>query len=106
LTTNWTPHPSNPIITDVRTARPAGRIFIHDQKIYRPSQDCSGSYGKAFNLNEITILNEREYSEKMISKIGAKSESGQAGTHTFNFDENITLIDVYTFCKRFSLYKS
>lgn len=106
LTTNWTPHPSNPIITDVRTARPAGRIFIHDQKIYRPSQDCSGSYGKAFNLNEITILNEREYSEKMISKIGAKSESDQAGTHTFNFDENITLIDVYTFCKRFSLYKS
>ena len=30
---NWLPHPKNPIISDVRTARPAGAIFKEDGKI-------------------------------------------------------------------------
>ncbi|MGV8095743.1 MAG: hypothetical protein AB2L24_28160 [Mangrovibacterium sp.] len=104
LTTQWIPHPCNPVITDVRTARPAGRIFIHDGKIYRPSQDCSERYGKAFNLNQITTLSETEYSEIMITKTEAIWEPELKGTHTFNFDDHYTVIDVYRFCKRFDLF--
>ena len=55
LTNKWTPHPENPIVTDIRTARPGGKIFIQDGKIYRPSQDCSIRYGRALNMNQIIV---------------------------------------------------
>ncbi|HOG57796.1 MAG TPA: hypothetical protein PK727_10765, partial [Bacteroidales bacterium] len=45
LADNWISHPMNPIVTDVRLARPAGKVFIRDGIVYRPSQDCSGRYG-------------------------------------------------------------
>ena len=40
MTTEWQPHPLNPIVSDVRKARSAGRILQMDdgQKHYRPSQ--------------------------------------------------------------------
>lgn len=102
--TEWTAHPSNPIVTDVRTARPAGKIFRSENRIYRPAQDCAGRYGRAFNLNEITVLNEQEYAEQTVLKCEADWESRLGGTHTFNFDNGVTLIDVYKLYKRFSFY--
>jgi hypothetical protein len=101
FTTNWTPHPCNPVVSDVRHSRPAGRIFIHDNKILRPSQDCSGRYGKAFNLNQITTLSETEYAEIVISKTEANWMPGLQGTHTYNFDKSVTVIDAYRYFKRF-----
>jgi len=41
----WTPHAANPVKTDVRSARPAGTPFEHEGRLYRPSQDCSRTYG-------------------------------------------------------------
>src|SRR6185437_12301603 len=31
----WTPHAANPVKTDVRSSRPAGRPFVHDGALYR-----------------------------------------------------------------------
>jgi hypothetical protein len=39
--------------SDVRKARPAGRLFHHDNDIYRPSQGCSVGYGHGLVLNKI-----------------------------------------------------
>lgn len=94
---DWVSHPMNPVVTDVTRARPAGKIFISDDKIYRPSQDCSEDYGNALNLNEITKLNEFEYSEKVVSKVRANWNKNMQRIHTYNFDENISVIDGY--CK-------
>ena len=96
----WESHPCNPIISDIRTARPAGKLFIQDNKIYRPSQDCSGRYGKGFNLNQITILTETEYEEILVSKVEPSWDNKLKGTHTFNFDKNITIIDAYSYRRR------
>lgn len=101
FTINWIHHPCNPIVADVRQSRPAGRIFIHDNKIFRPSQDCSGRYGKAFNLNQIVKLNETEYAEILISKTEANWLPGLQGTHTYNFDKTVTVMDAYRYFKRF-----
>jgi hypothetical protein len=98
---HWQSHPMNPIITDIKTSRPAGRIFILNDKIYRPSQDCSGDYGKAFNLNQITKLSTNEYKEVLISKVEPNWDKTLVGTHTFNFDENIIVIDASPLRKRF-----
>jgi hypothetical protein len=101
ITSNWTPHPANPIVSDIRSARPAGRIFINNHKIYRPSQDCSGLYGKACNMNQITTLSETAFEEILISKTEADWDPKLKGTHTFNFDEDILVTDAFTVDKRF-----
>ncbi len=52
----WTPHPQNPVCSDIRRARPAGRIFSRFGKLYRPSQDCSQGYGSGIDINRIEVL--------------------------------------------------
>jgi len=93
LTNNWYSHPQNPIVSDVRLARPAGRIFEHKGKLYRPSQDCSCSYGYATNINEIITLNEYEYSERKITTISPKWNNKVIGVHTFSYSNNLFVID-------------
>jgi hypothetical protein len=100
---HWQSHPMNPIITDIKTSRPAGKIFILNNNLYRPSQDCSGGYGKAFNLNQITNLSESTYEEILILKVEPNWDRKLIGTHTFNFDDNITVIDASPRRKRIQL---
>jgi hypothetical protein len=102
LSENWTSHPQNPVVSDVRSARPAGKIFIKEGKIYRPSQDCSGRYGNSFDINQILTLTENEYKEKKVIKVKPDWDTSLKGTHTFNFDGDFTIIDAYSFRKRFA----
>jgi len=101
LSDQWTGHPMNPVVTDVRFARPAGRIFTRDGKIYRPSQDCSGRYGNSFDINEIIVLTADTYKEKQIKKVRPDWEPTLKGTHTYNNHEDFTIIDVYKLRRRF-----
>jgi hypothetical protein len=96
----WESHPDNPIVSDVRTARPAGKLFIHKDKIYRPSQNCTGRYGIGFNVSQVTKLTENEYSETLISETKPLWDFKLKGTHTFNSDKDFTVIDVYSYRKR------
>jgi hypothetical protein len=96
----WTSHPLNPVVSDIRIARPAGKVFIHNGNIYRPSQDCAGRYGKAFNINQILTLSETEYKEVRVRKIEPDWDSNLKGTHTFNFDGDFTVIDAYSMRRR------
>jgi hypothetical protein len=92
LTQNWKPHKQNPIVSDVRTARPAGKIFELEGKLYRPSQNSSRSYGYAININEITELSETTYAEKLVSTIAPWNKKIIA-THTYSLSENLCVID-------------
>ena len=42
----WQPHRRNPVVSDARCARPAGRLFLRNGKWLRPAQDCTGHYGR------------------------------------------------------------
>ena len=59
----WKAHPLNPLKTDVRSARPAGRLFEIDGALYRPAQDCSRTYGGAVTINEVIKLTPTEFEE-------------------------------------------
>jgi len=92
-TDNWTPHPMNPVISDVKCSRPAGKIFEFEGKICRPSQNSSHSYGYGLKINEIQTLNEQEYREETIQSIEPDWDKKALGCHTLNFAENFTVMD-------------
>jgi len=93
LGNDWTPHPMNPIVSDVRSARPAGRIFEHNGRIYRPSQNSSGGYGRGLCLNHIDRLTESEYQEHQVSSAAPNWDKDIIGLHTFNHAARLTMID-------------
>lgn len=91
----WTPHSGNPVVADVRSARPAGRIFEHGGKLIRPSQDCSRRYGYATVLNRIEELSEDRYREAPVARIGPGWLAGNLGTHSYARDNTFEVIDGY-----------
>lgn len=100
FSSNWQSHPKNPIVNNHKLSRPAGKIFIKDNKMYRPSQDCSGIYGRALNISCITKLSETDYEEELISKTEPIWDKNIKGIHTYNFNEKISVIDAFSFRNR------
>ena len=95
FTSKWKPHPLNPVISDVKRARPAGRIFVKNGKIFRPSQNNSVAYGYGFNINKIVRLSETEYVERQVVSIKPNWDKGVQGTHTFANEGRLTIIDAH-----------
>ncbi len=95
----WKPHLQNPIKTDLSAARPAGKMFVLNEKLYRPSQNSIGTYGKSITLNKITKLTSDAFEEIKIGEIKPQTLSSyKQGIHTFNFSRKYVVIDG----KRFS----
>jgi hypothetical protein len=90
---NWKSHPMNPVITDSKRARPAGKIIERNGKLYRPSQCMNPSYGYGIKFNEIDILTENEYREREIAFIEPKWDKKLKGVHTFCHENRLTMID-------------
>jgi hypothetical protein len=90
----WEPHPWNPVVSDVRRARPAGRPFIDDDgRLIRPSQDCSGNYGSAVVFSRIDELSEHYYSESPVGRLESSWRRSNIGTHTYTRSENWEAVD-------------
>jgi hypothetical protein len=89
----WIAHPLNPIVSDVKRARPAGSLFVKDGKLYRPSQDCSRAYGYGFDLNEIELISETEYRERKVVSVRPDWDKRILATHTFARSGKLTVID-------------
>lgn len=89
----WEPHKKNPIKSDVRNSRPAGRLFCWNGNLYRPAQDSSRRYGYGMTINQIMRLTPDEFVEREISKILPHWRKDLRGTHTLNICEDLTVID-------------
>jgi hypothetical protein len=89
----WTPHPNNPVISDVRRSRPAGALFYAGGKLIRPSQDCARVYGHSICFSEVTVCNEMEYSERPVGRIDPAWTKGNLGTHTYSRSSDFEMID-------------
>lgn len=89
----WRPHPANPVVSDVRRARPAGGLFEHQGALIRPAQDCSVRYGYAIQLNRVDVLTETEYRETPFEKITPNWLAGSRGTHTLSLNEDYEVLD-------------
>jgi hypothetical protein len=93
FTTDWKAHPGNPIVSDARSSRPAGGIFMFNNRYYRPSQDCSIRYGYATVFNEITRLDDQGYEEKPVTGINPEWADDLYATHTFSSEKGLSAID-------------
>ena len=89
----WHPHRRNPVVSDVRRARPAGRLFCHDGSWYRPAQDGSRSYGYAVDIRRITRIDLDRYEEVPMTRIDPTWDPRVAGVHTINHVPGLTVID-------------
>ena len=95
LSDTWKSHPMNPVISDLKRARPAGKIIEQNGIFYRPSQCGNPRYGYGIKLNEIVSLTENNYSEKEIAFIEPKWDKKLMGVHTFCHENRLTMIDGY-----------
>jgi hypothetical protein len=92
-TMNWHPHHRNPIVSDVKKDRPAGPVFFCNGKYYRPAQNSSLRYGHSMTLNEIEIINERDYKEKAVCVIEPNWTPSVIATHTISNCKGLTVVD-------------
>jgi hypothetical protein len=94
LTGSWRFHPANPISTDVRNNRGAGRIFQAHGRWIRPSQSCCPIYGYSFSLNEVAKLSPQEYSERTLLTVTPPDVNKDlCAVHTYNWVGNVELLD-------------
>ncbi len=93
LSTDWQPHPQNPVVTRASHARPAGRIFESEGELYRPSQNCAGTYGRGLNINLINQLDEKVYREETISLCLPDGDYDMNGVHTVGFGGKVMVAD-------------
>jgi len=93
LSSRWVAHPLNPVVRDIHSARPAGKIFMWDGKLIRPSQDNSRRYGYAIKFNRIVTLSETQYEETVCSSFEPPPRAGILAAHTFNQADELTVID-------------
>jgi len=89
----WTAHPLNPVKSDVRSARSAGRLFYWNGDLYRPAQDCSKRYGYAISINKIISLDPFQFSEVEVARILPNWDKNLLATHTLNSSDDLTVID-------------
>ncbi|HEX5393412.1 MAG TPA: hypothetical protein VFW68_09030 [Rhodocyclaceae bacterium] len=89
----WHAHAGNPVKSDVRSARSAGKLFEDEGTLYRPAQICAPLYGSGLSVNQIQTLTPELYAEQEVGRILPPWGSRILGVHTLNRAGNLTVVD-------------
>ena len=92
----WKPHPRNPVKSDARSSRPAGRLFEREGVLYRPAQICVPRYGAGLAIQRVTKLTPQDYVERQVERILPPPQTGLFGLHTMNRAGDLTVVDAFT----------
>lgn len=87
------------ISLDDPNKRPAGYLFQHGDRLIRPAQDCTESYGCALNFYEVNHISENCYAETLLAKLKPEDictdlGSPAEGLHTYNMTANYEFVDL------------
>jgi hypothetical protein len=100
----WRPHPQNPVKSDPRCSRPAGRLFLRDGALHRPAQVCVPRYGAGLQIHRVVKLTPHEYVEQPVERFvpgqatgaaGRKPQERLLGLHTLNSGGDLTVVDAF-----------
>ena len=91
----WEPHSRNPVKSDARGARPAGRLFWRNGALHRPAQICVPRFGAGIALQRVLRLTPHDYFERQVERI-LPAGPGLLGLHTLNRAGHLTVVDGFT----------
>ncbi len=86
----FVPQSEAPFQTSRSCSRPAGNFFEAYGQLYRPAQNCVGSYGASTNVMEFDASTLRE---KVIFELKPQGRRYPLGLHTINFYEGLCVVD-------------
>jgi hypothetical protein len=90
----WLPHANNPVKVDVGSARMAGALFWHQGELYRPAQNCLGTYGASVVLQRVLRCTPTDYEEEPVRQLNPDRHGPcPHGLHTINAWGSRTLVD-------------
>src|SRR6185437_8834352 len=96
----WTAHPRNPVLIDIASARPAGRMFVSGGALYRPVQDCRAGYGAALGLARVDRLDDSGFAQTIETIIRPGAGWPGRRLHTYNAAGGLEFIDGSAFAPR------
>lgn len=101
----WTAHAKNPVMIDIASARPAGRMVGRGGALLRPVQDCRRSYGAALGIARVTRLDDTGM-EQVVETI-LNPGAGWTGRklHTLNEAGGLEFIDGSAMAPRWKTQK-
>lgn len=90
----YTAHQLNPVKSEVNNSRPAGTPFKVGDKLYRPAQNCSLTYGGSIVINQIQLLSKTAFLEVPVNEITPdRSWKWNKGLHTISILNNCVIFD-------------
>ena len=90
----WQPHRKNPIVSPDGLARPGGNPFRWGDRLLRPAQNGSKTYGGNLVIKEITTLTKTEFEERSVAQLAAEETWPYSkGLHTMSALGGRTVID-------------
>ncbi len=93
--------------SDVRSSRPAGRLFWRGDRLYRPGQIGAPLYGSGVALHRVTRLGADAYSEEEERRIVPtaaprdRAKDAVLGIHTINRAADLSVTDAFVRRPRF-----
>jgi hypothetical protein len=97
----WRAHRGNPVLVDIATARPGGRLVRRNGRLIRPFQDCTEGYGAALGLAEITRLDDEGFAQQVETVLRPGPEWPGRRLHTLNRAGRLECIDGSATARRF-----
>jgi hypothetical protein len=95
----YMPHTNNPVKVDIRSSRPAGNLFMQDNMLLRPAQDCSIRSGRRISINQVVKLSKTEFEEKEYAVLNPSPRTKyRDGMHTFNKVNGLIIVDAKREC--------
>lgn len=90
----WSPHALNPVKSDVRGARMAGRFHRMNGRLLRPAQDCEHGYGAKLAWYDVMELTPDTFVERRIGEWDPAMFGDFNGLHTYDGLNDVQVIDL------------
>jgi hypothetical protein len=102
----WTPHRHNPVMIDIASARPAGKMVERGGHLYRPVQDCRRGYGAALALARVTRLDDDGFEQTLETLLEPGPAWPGRRLHSLNSAGNLEFIDGSAFSPRWKSFRN
>ena len=90
----WQAHAANPVVSDIRCARPAGPIVADAAGLLRPAQNSAAGYGHHIEWRRITALTPEHYAEEAAGSLQPQGDPRWLRMHTVGEADGLRVVDV------------